>query len=127
LRDLLPRGDVGYSGIVLGAACLVGGAALIVTATLTFRREQTNILPNRPAGKLLIEGPFGFSRNPIYTGETLALLGLGIAGGMSSFLIAALCFAALVFALAIRPEEAHLAQKFGPAWTEYARKTRRWI
>jgi protein-S-isoprenylcysteine O-methyltransferase Ste14 len=127
LRDMLPKGDVGYSGNVLGAACLVGGAALIVMATLTFKREQTNILPNRPAGKLLTSGPFGLSRNPIYTGETLVLTGLGIAGGMSSFLLAALAFAALVFLLAIRPEEVHLAQKFGTAWTDYARRTRRWL
>jgi protein-S-isoprenylcysteine O-methyltransferase Ste14 len=127
LREHLPRGDVGYSGIVLGAACLVGGIALVVTATMTFRRAGTNILPNRPADKLLTEGAFGLSRNPIYTGETLALIGLGIAGGMSSFLIAAVLFAVLVYGLAIRREETHLAQKFGRAWSEYAGKTRRWI
>jgi protein-S-isoprenylcysteine O-methyltransferase Ste14 len=72
-------------------------------------------------------GPFRFSRNPIYLGNTLLLIGIGIAGGNYWFVLGALVSALLVDRLAIRREEQHLAARFGEAWTNYAQSTPRWL
>jgi protein-S-isoprenylcysteine O-methyltransferase Ste14 len=111
----------------LGLILLGLGLGLDLWAILTMRRAGTNILPNRGADKLLDHGPFAISRNPIYFGNTLAVLGLGVAANSVWVLLAGVAAAALVWAFAIRREEAHLALRFGADWQRYAARTPRWI
>ena len=122
-RTLGPDAPARYPGLLL----LCVGLALDVWAMWTMRAARTNILPNRAADSLLVTGPFAISRNPIYLGNTLFMLGLG--GALNSLWIFAAAFAAaaLTTSLAIRREEAHLALRFGPAWEAYAARVPRWI
>lgn len=112
---------------IIGAVLL--GAALLLDAWVfeLFRRHNTNIRPDRPAKALVTHGPFRYSRNPIYVGNVMILLGLLLLTGSLWFLISAIAFVPLVEKLAIRKEEAHLAEEFGDAWEQYAQSTRRWI
>ena len=112
---------------VLGVAMIALGLGLDVWAIRTMRRAETNIFPNRAADKLVDYGPFAISRNPIYLGSTLVVL--GIAGALDSgwFVLAAVACAGLNYMLAIRREETHMALTFGPAWERYAKRTPRWI
>jgi protein-S-isoprenylcysteine O-methyltransferase Ste14 len=112
---------------LVGGALLLAGFGFDLWAIATMRRANTNVMPNRAADLLVTWGPFRFSRNPIYLGNTLLLLGIGLAIGNIWFVIFAFAVAASVDRLAIRREEQHLAARFGDAWTDYAAKTPRWL
>lgn len=119
--------------VAFPGAPLLGG--LIVALALandlwcatTFARLETTILPHRAATHLATEGPFRFSRNPIYVSHVAVVFGLGLLLG-SPFVV--LLTPALAFALqklSIEPEERHLAAKFGADYRAYVARTRRWL
>jgi protein-S-isoprenylcysteine O-methyltransferase Ste14 len=111
----------------LGWAVLSGGLALDFAAMATMARGRANILPHRAATALVTTGPFAWSRNPIYLGNTIALAGAGLAFANPWLIAAALLAALATSRLAIRREEAHLARLFGAEWQAYCRRTRRWL
>ena len=111
----------------LGEAMILAGLALDLWAMATMWRAKANILPHRAATALVTHGPFAFSRNPIYLGNTILLLGAGLAFGMGWFIPVALVAAALTGHLAIAREEAHLNARFGRDWRTYTLRVNRWI
>jgi protein-S-isoprenylcysteine O-methyltransferase Ste14 len=126
--------DVFPSGLALplavrliGAAAMVAGIALDVSAMVTMHRHHANIQPHRAATALVTAGPFALSRNPIYLGNTLLIAGAGLAFQALWLVPMAILGAWLVSRLAIRREEAHLAARFGGAWAVYAQRTPRWL
>lgn len=110
-------------GLAIGAA----GIALIVWAAIELRKHKTTVLPHKPASALVTSGPFAYLRNPIYVGDVMVMLGLAELTRNVWFVIMALVFAVLVTWLAILPEERYLLARFGAAYEDYKRKTRRWI
>lgn len=101
--------------------------ALDVWAFLIFRRAKTTILPHQGSDALVTDGPFRFSRNPIYVGNLMILLGLGLtSGSFWPFVLAPFMIASVTY-LAIKREEAHLAARFPESWRDYAGKVRRWL
>ena len=112
---------------ILGAVAMVLGIGFDVAAMVTMWRAKANIFPNRAATALVTWGPFAISRNPIYLGNTLLVAGAAAVFANPWFVPAALLAAVLVWALAIRREEIHLAARFGTDWTAYARQTPRWV
>lgn len=112
---------------IAGAAIAAGGTALDVAAMLAMRRARTNILPHRGADRLLTDGVFALTRNPIYVGNTLLLSGVGVALPSAWMVAGALLAALLVDRLAIRREERHLSARFGRAYADYVARVPRWI
>lgn len=112
---------------VAGWGILAIGLALDLWAMVVMTRRRANILPHRAATVLVTDGPFAWSRNPIYLGNTMVLTGCGVAFGNAWFLPAAAVAAAMVTLLAIRREEGHLAARFGADWSAYAARTSRWF
>ncbi len=110
-----------------GFLLLVLGAAIDISATYTMWRARTNILPHRPALRLITSGPFRFTRNPIYLGNSIAIAAMALAFSNLWFVLAAAAVTLSVDRLAIRREERHLSARFGAEWDEYARRTPRWI
>ena len=107
---------------------LVGlGLALDLWAMVTMQRQKANIMPHRAATALVITGPFGFSRNPIYLGNTLLIIGIGFLLANAWFFLAAGSAAFAVTKLAIEREEIHLAAQFGSQWTAYSAHVSRWL
>ncbi|WP_238122335.1 MULTISPECIES: methyltransferase family protein [unclassified Xanthobacter] len=125
---------VGWPAAVIGWP-LRGTGVLVAAAGLgfdfwalhTLRRAHTNILPHRAADHLVTHGPFALTRNPIYLGNTLLVLGIGLVLSNAWLMGAALVAAFATDRLAARREEWHLAAKFGPAFTSYAARVPRWI
>jgi protein-S-isoprenylcysteine O-methyltransferase Ste14 len=64
-------------------------------------------------------GPYALTRHPLYLGSSVIALGLAVAS--ASVLVAAIVigYMALTLTAAIRTEEAHLTEKFGPAYPDY--------
>jgi protein-S-isoprenylcysteine O-methyltransferase Ste14 len=112
---------------VLGAILGIGALAIDVIAAKTFAHHQTTILPHKAATTLITSGPYAWSRNPIYLGNTLLVLGAGLYFGKLWLVILAPVAAIITQKLAIEREEKHLAQKFGQQWSDYASKVRRWL
>ena len=94
---------------------------------ITMMRERTNVLPTRPALRLVTEGPFRLTRNPIYLGNTVMTASAALAFGNGWLVPAALLAAFATHRLAILREEAHLRQRFGAEWDAYAARTPRWL
>jgi protein-S-isoprenylcysteine O-methyltransferase Ste14 len=108
--------------------CLICAAiALDIVTFFAFRRNRTTIMPNRGATALITDGPFAKTRNPIYLGNTMLVMGAGLLTGMLWLVLAGPLAAALVQKLAIEREERHLAARFGTAWKAYAANTPRWL
>ena len=71
-------------------------------------------------------GPYRFTRNPQYVGDTALLLGLGIVAN-SELLWVTHALAALCFIVAPLSEEAWLAEQYGEEYERYRRKTPRFL
>ena len=108
---------------------IVVGAAFVVFfwAVLTMRAGHATIPTSEPTDAMVLRGPYGFSRNPIY----LAMLGLqvGVAIWADSvwFLILAAISALLLWWGVISREEQYLERKFGTEHLAYKARVRRWL
>lgn len=111
----------------LALTLIVGGLLLDGMAAGLFRRRGTAVEPWKPSTALIIEGPYRFSRNPIYLGFAITYLGLAIAMDSWIALILLLPCLVVVDRLVIRREERYLANKFGAAYDSYRQKVRRWL
>jgi protein-S-isoprenylcysteine O-methyltransferase Ste14 len=122
-----PRGAVQYALAGIGIAVIAAAILIDMAALRAFRSRHTTIMPHRGATALVTDGPFHWSRNPIYVANTLLVAGAGLLFGIAWLVPAAFAGAVLVQRLAIEREEAHLAANFGAAWQDYASRTPRWI
>jgi protein-S-isoprenylcysteine O-methyltransferase Ste14 len=117
------------SGIlfVLGWVMIAAFVALNISAIRVMRRVGTTVRPDRGTDHLVIEGPFSFTRNPLYLAGIMLVLGIGLVSGIVWFLPLAILAAFAVQTLAIEREERHLRARFGETYLDYARRVRRWI
>ena len=107
----------------------IAGAMIIVLGVASFSRAKTTINPMKPesSSSLVISGIYKLSRNPMYLGFLLVLVGWAV------FLSNALAFVfvpAFIFYMnrfQIEPEEKALAGKFGQEFVDYKSRVRRWL
>lgn len=110
-----------------GWIAVAGAVALWVGAIRAMRRAGTTLHPAGTPEHLLTGGPFAASRNPIYLGNTLLLIGIALVTANLWTLLAAFAAAFLTAKLVIQREEKVLADRFGKKYRDYARRVRRWI
>jgi protein-S-isoprenylcysteine O-methyltransferase Ste14 len=79
-----------------------------------------------PPDRIVDEGPYRWTRNPMYLGHLIFFLGIALV--LQSW-IAAAVFAVHVawFQRRVREDESHLAQRFGDSYRDYCRRVKRWI
>ena len=111
----------------LGALVFVLALALLAWAIVTMTRAGSNVPTNRPTTTIVESGPYRFTRNPIYLGMVLGLIGLGIAFNSLWLLIALLPFALVIRYGVVAREEAYLERKFGDVYRGYRSRVRRWL
>jgi len=114
----------------VGLAILLAGLALRLTAILTLRRFFTTRVTIRRDQPIVQHGVYRRIRHPSYTGLMMAFLGLGLAlaaygSWLSFFALLLPILAALLYRISV--EERALREAFGPAYVEYARRTRRLV
>lgn len=116
------------TGIHIGGGVLVGCGLLILTASIAqMLLARTTVLPGHNPRLLLTGGVFRFSRNPIYLGQVMMLVGLYLYWGAAIALPLVALFVSILQKRFIVPEEAQLRERFGPAFDDYMTTTRRWI
>jgi len=111
----------------LGIVTMVAGMLLIGCAAGLFVRRGTTIRPGQPSSRLVTDGPFGYTRNPMYLGLTTILAGLAVLlGGLSAWLLIPV-FVWLINRNVIPVEKAMLSEAFGEDYRRYQAWVRRWI
>lgn len=110
-----------------GWALLAAGVGLALWAERRFAAVGTPAPPWKPASALALDGPYRFTRNPMYLGMLLAQAGLGLGLGQGWIVgLTAATFAVLHHGVVLR-EERYLRQKFGAAYEALLAHTRRWL
>ena len=112
-------------------AMVVAAAGVIfsVLGVLKFRSAGTTVDPRVPShsASLVTGGVYRISRNPMYVGFLLVLVAWGILlGNFASFVLLPI-FVVCMNRFQIRPEERHMREKFGEAYSRYQAQVRRWI
>ena len=105
------------------------GSIIALIAVGAFIKNKTTVDPRSPekADTLVITGLYRYSRNPMYVGLLLMLVGLALYGGAVSGFGVVILFVGYMNRFQIVPEEFALQQKFGDRFSEYREKVRRWI
>jgi protein-S-isoprenylcysteine O-methyltransferase Ste14 len=111
----------------LGAIVFVLALALVAWAISTMMRAGSNVPTNLPATTIVDAGPYRFTRNPIYLGMVLGLIGLAIAFNSLWLLMTLALFALVIRYGVITREEAYLERKFGDVYRRYRARVRRWL
>jgi len=120
---ILPEPIARWSGVAL---CLVG-AALILWGIATMRAAKTNIYPELPATALVTNGPFRFTRNPLYLALTILFLGLSLEINTLWGIVTLVPLLLVMHHGVILREEAYLERKFGDAYRQYRSSVRRYF
>lgn len=113
----------------IAAAFALAGVVVAILGVAAFRRARTTVNPLQPANAscLVVSGIYRRTRNPMYLGILLVLLGWGILLSNALAIFFAASFIPLMNRLQIQPEEKILAARFGTAFTDYQSAVRRWI
>lgn len=113
----------------LALVAIVGGIAVAAAGVVAFRRKGTTVDPMSPgkATALVDRGVYRWTRNPMYLGMALALLGVALWRGSIPGMILVGAFCAYLTRFQIMPEERALGGIFGEAYAAYRRRVRRWI
>lgn len=112
------------------AGLLVGtGLGLMLVAAIHFGRHGTTVNPVHPeeSSELVTGGIYRVTRNPMYLGDLLLLLGWGVFLGSVPALIASGLFVLWIDRLQIPREETALRTRFGEAYDAYCQRVRRWV
>jgi protein-S-isoprenylcysteine O-methyltransferase Ste14 len=128
LHWLLPvRQLIGFPVNLAGAVPILAGIVLNLLADRLFKVHDTTVKPFRESSALVTSGVFRRTRNPMYLGLVLILLGCGWIAGSATALVPGIVFGVLMDRRFIRTEESMLAAKHPEAWREYRSHVRRWI
>ena len=111
----------------------VGGIVVAVALALelwslyTLNSKKTTIWPHHSSSSLAVNGPYRFSRNPIYIAHVTFTLGIGLLAASPFIVLLTPLLAYGEQKLAVEPEERHLLDKFGDDFRAYLSKTPRWL
>ena len=107
----------------------VAGAGLGLAGNLAFRRSRTTANPFQPqqTSSLVTTEVYRFTRNPMYLGLLVVLLGWAAFLCSAFALLGPVAYVAYVARFQIVPEERLLLAKFGAAYAEYVARVRRWL
>jgi protein-S-isoprenylcysteine O-methyltransferase Ste14 len=98
-----------------------------LAAALRFRRARTSPFPWHASSTLVTDGPYRYTRNPMYLGlGSVVLATAGLSGSLWPVLTLPVAVV-LIVVLAIRPEERYLEERFGEAYRAYRTRVRRWL
>ena len=112
---------LGLIPIALATICLIW---LMI---LHFSRFPRHVKLERTPTYLLTDGPYRFTRNPMYIAELALWLGWAILYGSIPIFIALLVIGPLMNKRVVAREERELEARFGESYLEYKSRVPRWI
>ena len=111
----------------IGVVCVLVSFPLALMTLRTLSRAHTPVDPMKPTTALVTEGPFRYSRNPIYVALTLLYLGVALLVNALWILLLVVPVLVVIRYGVIAREEAYLTRKFGDAYHQYMAQVRRWL
>ncbi|HET7303632.1 MAG TPA: isoprenylcysteine carboxylmethyltransferase family protein [Segeticoccus sp.] len=117
----------GWLTRVGGMALLATGLGLVGTGAGAVLGHDTTLEPRGEVSTIVRDGPYRFTRNPIYLGLALAYAGGSLAQRAPLPLLALPGVLAGVQKLVVEREERYLRGRFGPAYDAYCATVRRWL
>jgi protein-S-isoprenylcysteine O-methyltransferase Ste14 len=118
LRLFLP-----WTGTLVGIA----GFSLMMWSWLIFKKQHLAVCLPQKTSHLAKAGLYRFSRNPMYLGMVLMLLGLALIAGTLPFYLSAAGYFAILNFLFCPYEENKLSLAFGREYERYRHAVRRWL
>jgi protein-S-isoprenylcysteine O-methyltransferase Ste14 len=113
--------------LVCGIVFIILAPTLALSAFRTIKAAGTNILPSEPALTIARNGPFRFTRNPVYLSFCLLQIALGFFVNDWITLLFVIPLAVIFHYGVVLREERYLAAKFGEPYLQYKREVRRWV
>jgi protein-S-isoprenylcysteine O-methyltransferase Ste14 len=119
----------GITRLVVAVLISAMGFSVMLAGVLSFRRAQTTINPLKPetATALVTGGVYRYTRNPMYLGMVMVLLGWAVFLSAPATLLGVVVFWLYIERFQIRPEERALVSLFGSTFTDYTARVRRWL
>jgi len=111
----------------IGGFIIATGVSIIILAKIEFKNMGQPSGPGKPTTKVVDSGIFKFSRNPLYLGIIITLIGSGILSSNFWYVVLSLPLGLLIHYVLIIPEEHYLSKLFGKDYELYAKSVRRWI
>lgn len=111
----------------IGLGLTIIGVVLGFSAFNEFRKARTTLDPHGSVKALVTAGIYQITRNPIYLGFLLMVIGFPLNSGYYSGLVVAPFFIITMNHLVIEKEEAYLEKRFGEVYTGYRSRVRRWL
>lgn len=128
LHVLLPvarflEAPISYSGVLF----VIAGLAIAGVAAGSFAKAGTPVVPFETSTTVVTTGLYRYTRNPMYLGMILVLLGVALLYGTVTPLVPIPVFAWIIQTRFVLPEEAFLEELFGDEYLEYKSRVRRWL
>jgi protein-S-isoprenylcysteine O-methyltransferase Ste14 len=118
-------------GVRVGVALALGviGLSISISGMVSFRRAKTTINPSKPsaASSLVTNGVYRYTRNPMYLGLSVTLMGWAVFLSNLLALLAVPLFVLYINRFQINPEERVLSSLFGAEYAVYKEEVRRWL
>lgn len=121
-------------GLPAPARYWLGGGVVVVAMlglglwpVVLFRRSGQSEIPWKPTPTILEDGPYRFTRNPMYLQMVLVCAGFFVILANGWILLLTPICALVLQRFAIFPEEEYLTRKFGDEYLDYTRRVRRWL
>jgi len=113
----------------LGLIIIFAGLVIIFIAARQFKAANTTINPIKPenASVLVNKGIFSYSRNPMYLGMLLIIIGFSIIHNLMAVIVIMPLWIIYIINFQIIPEEEAMEILFKEDFLNYCKKTRRWI
>lgn len=107
----------------------IAGVFLAVSGVFAFRRARTTVNPHTPekSTSIVRTGAYGFTRNPMYLGFAIVILGICAYLANPFAILAVVVFVSYITRFQIMPEERLLLDSFGESYAQYKKSVRRWI
>ncbi len=122
-----PHGQSPMALRYLGFAIILLGLGLAAWAGGDFRKAGTDMVPFKNVTALVTDGIYRYTRNPMYLGMALLLLGTALLLGSLLSIIVVPFFMTIIQTRFIQPEEHMLRELFGDDYTDYCARVRRWL
>lgn len=105
------------------------GLTVLILAVRLFKKQNTTVNPIKieNASSLVTSGIFEYSRNPMYLGMALILLGLTLMFNVIGGTLFTLLFTTYITKFQIKPEEEVMESLFGEDFLKYKKNVRMWI
>jgi protein-S-isoprenylcysteine O-methyltransferase Ste14 len=113
--------------IAVGTLTVATGVLICVIGRRTLVCHGTNVNPMRPTTALVTDGIFGLTRNPLYVGGRIVMIGIGVIFALDWLLLLIVPSVVLLHFGVVMREEQYLERKFGAEYQSYKARVRRYV